>query len=103
MGVGIALDDFGTGYSSMIYLKQLPIRVIKMDKSFIGGITENSKEEAIARAIIALAHSMDLVVVAEVGSRLILDRCRIVTVAPPDGDGLAGRYDRARRNCHVGG
>jgi polar amino acid transport system substrate-binding protein len=65
MGVGIELDDFGTGYSSMIYLKQLPIRGVKMDKSFVAGITENSKEEAIARAIITLAHNMNLVVVAE--------------------------------------
>ncbi|KNY25284.1 putative bifunctional diguanylate cyclase/phosphodiesterase [Pseudobacteroides cellulosolvens] len=65
MGVRISLDDFGTGYSSLNYLKRLPIDTIKIDKSFIDEITEDSKEEAIAESIIALAHKMNLSVVAE--------------------------------------
>ncbi|WP_190014195.1 putative bifunctional diguanylate cyclase/phosphodiesterase [Geosporobacter subterraneus] len=65
MGIRIALDDFGTGYSSLNYLKQLPIDTIKIDKSFISGIMEDPREEAIARAIINLAHNLNLSVTAE--------------------------------------
>lgn len=65
IGVKISLDDFGTGYSSLNYLKRLPIDTIKIDKSFINEITEDSKEEAIAESIIALAHKMNLSVIAE--------------------------------------
>jgi len=65
LGVRISLDDFGTGYSSLNYLKRLPIDSIKIDKSFVAEITEESKEEAIAQTIIALAHKMNLFVVAE--------------------------------------
>lgn len=65
IGVRISLDDFGTGYSSLNYLKRLPIDTIKIDKSFIDEITEDSKEEAIAESIISLAHKMNLSVIAE--------------------------------------
>jgi polar amino acid transport system substrate-binding protein len=65
IGVRISLDDFGTGYSSLNYLKRLPIDTIKIDKSFMNEITEDSKEEAIAESIIALAHKMNLSVIAE--------------------------------------
>ena len=65
IGVKISLDDFGTGYSSLNYLKRLPIDTIKIDKSFIDEITEDSKEEAIAESIISLAHKMNLSVIAE--------------------------------------
>lgn len=65
IGVKMSLDDFGTGYSSLNYLKKLPIDTIKIDKSFMNEITEDSKEEAIAESIIALAHKMNLTVIAE--------------------------------------
>ncbi|AOT70835.1 putative bifunctional diguanylate cyclase/phosphodiesterase [Geosporobacter ferrireducens] len=65
MGIRIALDDFGTGYSSLNYLKQLPIDTIKIDKSFISGIMKDPKEEAIAKAIINLAHNLGLSVTGE--------------------------------------
>jgi len=65
IGVKISLDDFGTGYSSLNYLKRLPIDTIKIDKSFMNEITEDSKEEAIAETIIELAHKMNLTVIAE--------------------------------------
>lgn len=61
----MSLDDFGTGYSSLNYLRQLPIDTLKIDKSFVQDIRANSKEEAIAKTVISLAHKLDLTVVAE--------------------------------------
>jgi len=65
MGVGIALDDFGTGYSSLSYLKRFPIDRVKIDRSFVSQVTSNSDDRAITNAIIAMAHSLRLRVVAE--------------------------------------
>ncbi len=64
-GIRVSLDDFGIGYSSLNYLKQLPIDTLKIDKSFVRDITANSKEEAIAKSVISLAHKLNLTVVAE--------------------------------------
>ena len=64
-GVRISLDDFGTGYSSLVYLHRFPLDVIKIDRSFIGRIPEDSDSAAIAGGLIALAHSLNLEVVAE--------------------------------------
>lgn len=64
-GVRLSIDDFGTGYSSMHYLRRLPFDAIKIDKSFIDGLPGNKDDCAIVTAIITLAHSMDLDVVAE--------------------------------------
>jgi diguanylate cyclase (GGDEF)-like protein len=65
LGVKIALDDFGTGYSSLSYLQQLPIDVLKIDRSFIIQLTESKKSARLCQAIINMAHSLDLEVVAE--------------------------------------
>ncbi len=64
MGIRISLDDFGTGYSSLSYLKDLPVDIIKIDRTFIKSI-ENGVERAITNAIIDLGHEMDLCITAE--------------------------------------
>jgi predicted signal transduction protein with EAL and GGDEF domain len=75
IGVYLSIDDFGIGYSSMNYLKRFDVRALKIDRSFISGLPQDSENAAITRAIIAMAHGLKMVVVAEgveTGEQLVL-------------------------------
>jgi EAL domain-containing protein (putative c-di-GMP-specific phosphodiesterase class I) len=65
LGIKISLDDFGNGYSSLGYLNRFPIKILKIDRSFIKDIEESRNSEAIISAIISLSHALNLDVVAE--------------------------------------
>ena len=65
MGVNISIDDFGTGYSSLNYLKHFPVNYLKIDQSFIADISEDKNTCAIVKAIIEVAHTLNLKVIAE--------------------------------------
>jgi EAL domain-containing protein (putative c-di-GMP-specific phosphodiesterase class I) len=64
-GVRIAVDDFGSGYASFSHLKELPVDVLKIDKSFVQNLGTNDEDDAIVRSAIDLAHNLDVAVVAE--------------------------------------
>lgn len=65
IGFGLAVDDFGTGFSSLSYLTELPIDVIKIDKSFINRIPHDRKTVAVSNSIISLAHDLEIVTIGE--------------------------------------
>tara|TARA_R110002012_G_scaffold103006_1_gene242745 strand:+ start:5859 stop:7916 length:2058 start_codon:yes stop_codon:yes gene_type:complete len=65
LGIKLSMDDFGTGYSSLSYLRQYPFDVLKIDRSFINGITSNKADYNLVKATIAMSHSLGLTVIAE--------------------------------------
>ena len=65
LGVQIAVDDFGTGNSSLVYLRRLPVDVLKIDKAFVRGIGSDRTDETIAGTVVSLAHALGVRAVAE--------------------------------------
>lgn len=65
LGVGIAIDDFGTGYSSLSYLREFPISILKIDKSFIDGLGGSPQQYALVEGITRIADTLDVQVIAE--------------------------------------
>jgi diguanylate cyclase (GGDEF)-like protein/PAS domain S-box-containing protein len=64
-GIGVAIDDFGTGFASLTYLQRFPVTMVKIDRSFVAGLGQNARDDAIVRAVITLGASLDMAVVAE--------------------------------------
>ena len=65
MGIKIALDDFGTGYSSLSHLKNLPIKIVKIDRSFVKDIPQDENQMALCKGLLYLAKNLNIEVVAE--------------------------------------
>ncbi|MET0419078.1 MAG: EAL domain-containing protein [Actinoplanes sp.] len=86
MGIRIAIDDFGTGYSSLSYLRQMPVDVLKLDKSFIDDILTSEQQHTMVDAIVTLARNLDLAVVAE-GVEDAGQRAALVAMDCPYGQG----------------
>jgi EAL domain-containing protein (putative c-di-GMP-specific phosphodiesterase class I) len=65
LGIRLAIDDFGTGYSSLSYLRKFPVDILKIDKSFVDGVSRQGKEQELAQSIIELGQTLRLEIVAE--------------------------------------
>jgi diguanylate cyclase (GGDEF)-like protein/PAS domain S-box-containing protein len=97
MGVRLAIDDFGTGYSSLSYLRELPISMLKVDKSFVDGIAVDRRRRALVEVIVRIARTLRLTVVAE-GIESEVQRNLLVSMGCQYGQGylLSGPLDAAQ-------
>lgn len=123
LGICLSIDDFGTGYSSLAYLRRFPIDELKIDRSFVDGLGRDAGDTAIVGAVVAMAHALEMSVVAEgVETQEQLERLRVLgceqvqgyyfskPLAPDDLDVLlagndfrwGGRSDKARDDDHGG-
>lgn len=88
-GINIAVDDFGTGYSSLSYLRQFPVSALKIDREFVKEMLDNSQDRAIVKSTVALAHSLDLKVIAEgVENDEVLDLLKSMNCDQAQGFGI---------------
>jgi len=85
-GIRVAIDDFGTGYSSLSYLRQVPIDVVKLDKSFIDPMAASTQQRDLVEGIVRLAHTLGLEVIAE-GLEHPRDRELLMDIGCPYGQG----------------
>jgi CheY-like chemotaxis protein len=111
MGIRVSIDDFGTGYSSLAYLRRLPLDTLKIDRSFIRDVATNPDAGLITRAVISMAHKLNLKVVAEgveTSSQLAFlstsgcDEIQGFYFARPEGSEACTRMLRERRKMDVG-
>jgi len=98
-GVEIAIDDFGTGYSSLAYLKRLPIDTLKLDKSFIQGITNDADDVSITQAMVGLARNLGMSVVAE-GIETVDQEVFLATLNCPHGQGFRYSHPVSAEEYH---
>jgi EAL domain-containing protein (putative c-di-GMP-specific phosphodiesterase class I) len=87
LGTHLKIDDFGSGYSSLQYIKELPVDGLKIDQSFVRGLTIDRRDEAICRTIVELAHALDLAIIAE-GVELEAQRDALCALGCDQGQGL---------------
>lgn len=87
LGVRIALDDFGTGYSSLSYLQQLPIDILKIDRSFVSGVSEAAQDWSLCGAVVKIAESLHLETIAE-GIETDEQNSRLVALGCTEGQGF---------------
>ncbi|MEQ1519522.1 MAG: bifunctional diguanylate cyclase/phosphodiesterase, partial [Usitatibacteraceae bacterium] len=97
LGVRLSIDDFGTGYSSLSYLKQLPVDILKVDRSFVKDLPHDRDDLAITRAVIAMAHGLSMKVVAEG----VEEKCQFDFLRDEGCDEFQGWFCRPAMQSHA--